>query len=239
MRHDASVVAGYNGFQTSTELKKGDHMASLRKLACFAAGVGALMAVTAAKAADTRAEFTGGAFTCLEFSNGLGDNASGRLQSTLARLWIMGYLAGYYRTQGKLEMTEDAAEIDKLDRLIVQKCRDVPQASIFAMTEQTLANESHKLPKSVMGDFVPTAYTCGQHIDAKNGIATDANRADLAEMWAFAFIQGAKNVATPKTEIKVENKGQLMAVMNKACGSSRETLYQDLAALVAEKVKIQ
>jgi hypothetical protein len=102
-----------------------------------------------------------------------------------------------------------------------------------------LTNEPRKLPKNVTTDFAPSTYTCGQHVDAKSGAAADANRADLAENWAFAFIQGAKNVATPNMEIRAENKPQLIAVMNKACGNARDTLYGDLAALVAEKVKIQ
>ncbi|MBY0511353.1 MAG: hypothetical protein K2P94_14525 [Rhodospirillaceae bacterium] len=210
-------------------------MLASRKLTCLAAGVGALMTVASAQAA----EFTGGSFSCLEFTNGMGQNASGRVQSVLARQWILGYLAGYYRTQGKIEYTEDAGDIDKLDTLMVQKCKEFPQATIFAMSAQMLANEPRKLPKNVTADFSPAAYTCGQHVDARNGAAGDANRADLAENWAFAFIQGAKNVATPNMEIRAENKPQLIGVMNKACGNARDTLYGDLAALVAEKVKLQ
>lgn len=207
-----------------------------RKLTCLVAGVGALMAVASAQAAD---EFTGGSFTCLQFSNGLGDNASTKMQTDLARQWILGYLAGYYKVQGKLEYTEDAGDIGKLDTLMVSKCKEFPQATIFAMAAQMIANEPRKLPKSVSGDFAPATYTCSQHVDAKNGAAADANRADLAENWAFAFIQGAKNVGTPNMEIRAENKPQLIAVMNKACGGARDTLYGDLAALVAEKVKLQ
>lgn len=215
-------------------------MSVLWKLVCLVAGVGALMMAAGAQAADTgNGEFSGGTFTCLQFSNGLGDNASGKMQSNLARLWMLGYLAGYYKVQGKLEMSEEPGDVRKLDDLIVQKCKEFPQATIFAVSAQMLATESHKLPKNVTSDFSPGTYTCGQHVDAKGGVASDANKADLAEMWAFAFIQGAKNVASPNMEIRAENKPQLIAVMNKACGNARDTLYADLAALVAEKVKIQ
>jgi hypothetical protein len=214
-------------------------MSVLRKLACLMAGVGALMVVSSAQAAGAGEAFSGGTFTCLQFTNGLGDNSSSKMQSNLARLWILGYLAGYYKAQGKLEMTDDAGEMRKIDELMVSRCREFPQATILGMAAQALANEPHKLPKTVMGDFSPDTYTCGQHVTARGGVAADATKADLAEMWGFAFIQGFKNVGSPNMEIRSENMPSLMGVANKACGNAKETKYLELMALVAEKVKIQ
>ena len=72
-------------------------------------------------------EFDGSAFSCLNYTNGLGDNASTKAQSMLARLWMQGYLAGYYKGQGKLEMSAEKGDEDKLASLMLQKCREYPQ----------------------------------------------------------------------------------------------------------------
>ena len=218
-------------------------MSVLRKLSCLAAGIGALMfvtpmIVTGAHAADGGGEFSGASFTCLQYTNGLGDNASGKMQTSLAQLWMLGYLAGYYKGQGKLEMSDNANDVTKLTNLMASRCKEFPQGSILGVSMQSLASEPHKIPKTTGTEFSPGTYTCGQHVDAKAGAAADANKADLGEMWAFAFIQGFKNVAAPNMAIGLENKPQLLGVINKACGSNRDTLYMDLTALVAEKVKL-
>ena len=70
-------------------------------------------------------------------------------------------------------------------------------------------------------------------------LSDEETKSGMAESGLDAFIQGAKNATEPNMEIKIENKAQLMAVMNKACAGNRDTLFLDLAALVAAKVKIQ
>lgn len=211
-------------------------MSGLRKLVCLVAGLGAMACIAGAQAAE--GEFDGGTFTCLSYTNGLGDSSAGKMQSNLAHLWVFGYLAGYYRGQGKLEMTDDPADVKIVDDLLAQKCGEVPQASILAVSQQTIAAEPHKLPKVVTREFSPATYTCGQHLDAKAGAAAAVNGADLAELWAFAFIQGFKNVGLPDMAINPENRAPLVGAMNKVCGGNRDKLYLDYAALVAEKVKI-
>ncbi|MSO73361.1 MAG: hypothetical protein EXQ84_07130 [Rhodospirillaceae bacterium] len=216
-------------------------MAGFRKLACLVAGIGiaavaAMTLVAGAQAAD--GEFDGGSFTCLSYTNGLGDSSAGKMQSNLAHLWVFGYLAGYYRGQGKLEMSDDPADTKAVDDLLAQKCREVPQASILAVSQQSIAVEARKLPKVVTREFSPATYTCGQHLDAMAGAAAAVNGADLAELWAFAFIQGFKNVGLPDMAINPENRGPLVGAMNKVCANNRDKLYLDYAALVAEKVKI-
>ena len=183
--------------------------------------------------------FSGGTFSCLEYTNGLGDASAGKMQSNIARIWIQGYLAGYYTGKKTYEVSEDAADAQALDDLIISKCKELPQASILTVSLQAIAATPRKVPSKVAGlDVTPGAYTCGQHLDAKGGAASQANAADLTEMWAFAFIQGYKNVALPDMEIKPEFKDVLINALNKVCGGARDKLYMDYTALVAEKVKI-
>ena len=87
-------------------------------------------------------------------------------------------------------------------------------------------------------DFVPGAYTCGNYVDAKTGPANAAAKADLAELWGFAFIQGFKSVAQPDLEIPMTVKPQLLSAVQRSCANNKATLFMDLAALVAEKVKL-
>ncbi len=211
-------------------------MRGFRNFACLIAGVGAMLLVSVAHAAN--GEFSGGTFTCLEYTNGLGESSAGKMQTSLAHLWVLGYLAGYYKGKGTLELSDDAADGKAFDDLLAQKCGESPQGSILAVSLQAIAAEPHKLPKVAAGDFSPATYTCGQHLDAKGGAASAANGADLAELWAFAFIQGFKNVALPDMAINPENKPPLIGAMNKVCGGNRDKLYMDYAALVAERVKI-
>src|SRR5438128_1128781 len=50
-------------------------------------------------------EFDGANFTCLNYTNGLGENASNKMQSMLGNLWMQGYLAGYYKAKNMLEIS--------------------------------------------------------------------------------------------------------------------------------------
>jgi len=88
-------------------------------------------------------------------------------------------------------------------------------------------------------DFTPEGYTCGQHVDAKGGSAGDANKADLADLWAFAFIQGYKNLASPDMEIPMDSKPALIGAIDQNCAKNRDFGYMDLAAAVANAVKLE
>lgn len=218
-------------------------MLIVRKWAGLLAGIGMLMWFGGAQAAAPKGAnpgFSGGLFTCLQYINGLGENSAGRMQSNLAHIWVQGYLAGYYKAQSKLDFGADAAEVKTLDDLLAAQCQALPQDSILTVSLHRLAVEPHKLAAVVANDFSPSSYTCGQHLDAKNGAAAAANKADLAELWAFAFIQGFKNVSQPDMEINPENKPTLIGVVlsDRACGKNRDKLFMDYAAQVAEKVKL-
>ena len=68
--------------------------------------------------------------------------------------------------------------------------------------------------------------------------ANAAAKADLAELWGFGFIQGYKNVAQADMEIPIAVKPQLLGAVQRSCGNNRATLFMDLTALVADKVKL-
>ena len=201
-----------------------------------------VFAAAGAKAADAPAgsagEFDGSKFTCLNYTNGLGESSSMRAQSMIAHLWMEGYLAGFYKAQGKLEMSADKADAQMLDNLMLQRCRDFASYTILTVAQQAIGKDPHKLPAEAVPDFAPASYTCGQHLDAKKGSAGDANKADLADLWAFAFIQGFKNASQPQMVIPLENKDVLVGAVNKNCGNNRNMSFLDLTALVADKVKL-
>jgi hypothetical protein len=215
-------------------------MTILKSIAGLAAGLGLMIAAVSANAAAPSAagEFTPSKVTCLEYTNGLGENSSGRMQSEISRIWMLGYVAGYYKAGGALEMTDDAAEAAKLGDLMLQRCRDSPQASILVVAMKALVIEPHKVPQTVTADFNPSKFTCGDYVDAKGGASNKAAQADLAELWGFGFIQGFKNVAQADMEIPIAVKPQLLGAVARSCGNNRATLFMDLTALVAEKVKL-
>jgi hypothetical protein len=191
-----------------------------------------------AHAGDAGGEFTASKFSCLEYTNGLGENSSGKAQSEIARIWMLGFLAGHYKAQMNLEFTDDAAEAGKVMDLALQRCREHPESSFMVVGLQAISVEPHKLPKNVTADFVPSTYTCGNYVDAKAGPSNAAAKADIAELWGFAVIQGYKSVAQPDLEIPMTVKPQLLGAVQRSCANNKATLFMDLAALVAEKVKL-
>ena len=211
-------------------------MSLFRNLTCLVAGLGALLMVADSHAAEKG--FAGGTFSCLEYTNGLGGSSSGRLQSTIAKLWVRGYMAGFYTGKKTLEFSDDPAVTADLDGLLESKCRNSPQAGILNVVLSQIVNEQRKVPGKSLGGFTPQTYTCGQHLEAKGGAASAANGADLAELWAFAFIQGYKNVGNPDVEIKPEFKDALLNAVNKVCANNRDKLYIEYIGLISEKVKI-
>ncbi|MGE4064525.1 MAG: hypothetical protein AB7E79_14255 [Rhodospirillaceae bacterium] len=210
----------------------------MRFLKTLAAAVTGL-AMLAAPAMSADVEFTGSKFTCLEYTNGLGENASGKLQSVIAHVWIHGYLSGYYKASQKLNLVDDTATSEALDNSLLQTCREWAQRDILGVSLEILAKADRAMPAKAGADFSPVGYTCEQHTKAKAGAAADANRADIAELWAFAFIQGYKNLTQPELEVPVESKPQLTGAINNVCLKNAGLPYMDIAALVSEKVKLQ
>ena len=213
-------------------------MRFLKTLAAAAAG----LAMLAAPAMAADVEFTGSKFTCLEYTNGLGENASGKLQSVIARVWNHGYLAGFNTASQKLTFADEAgaaAADEALDNNLLQTCREWASRDILGVSLELLAKVERQMPPKAGADFSPVGYTCEQHTKAKAGAAADANRADIAELWAFAFIQGYKNLNQPDLEVPVESKAQLVGAINNVCVKNAGLQYMDIAALVSEKVKLQ
>ncbi len=210
-------------------------MRFLKTLAVAVAG----LAMLAAPVAAADVEFTGSKFSCLEYTNGLGENASGKLQSVIARVWMHGYLSGYYKASQKLNLVDDAATGDAFDNTLLQTCREWAAQDILGVSLQVLAKADRQMPAKAGADFSPVGYTCEQHLKAKSGAAADANRADIAELWAFAFIQGFKNLGQPELEVPVDSKPQLVGAINNVCNKNAGLQYMDIAALVSEKVKLQ
>ena len=73
---------------------------------------------------------------------------------------------------------------------------------------------------------------------ARQAVRDAAAKADIAELWGFAFIQGYKSVSQPDLEIPMTVKPQLLGAVQRSCGNNKATLFMDLTALVAEKVKL-
>ena len=214
-------------------------MSVIRNAACATLAVFMLASGAQTANAQGQGEFDGARFTCLEYTNGLGENSSGRIQSQLGHLWILGYMAGFYNASGNLEMSDDAGDRDMISNLALQTCREFPQNSLLSISMQALTADTHKVPSAPTMEFTPAGYTCGNHVDAKGGSAAGANKADLADLWAFAFIQGYKNVSSPDMEIPIENKGALTGAIEKNCANNRDMAFMDLAALVAKAVKLE
>lgn len=208
-------------------------------LKSFVIGIGAVVALAAGPAAAQQGEFDGASFTCLQYTSGQGENSSGKAQAGLAKLWMMGYLAGYYKAKGNLEIVDDASADERLSSTILSKCREYPQTSILTVSMQAIATDARKLPAMAAADFNPQSYTCGNHVDAKAGSAAESMKADLADLWAFAFIQGFKNVGQPDMVIPMENKPVLTGAVTKNCEKNRDTAFFDLTAMVAQAVKLQ
>jgi hypothetical protein len=219
----------------------GKHVAGVAIALCLVVG-GVTSAVAAEKSSvptDGNGEFDGANFTCLNYTNGLGDNATTKMQSTLAHLWLQGYLAGVYKAKGTLELSEDPNDEVKLSALLLQRCRDLPSFTILGVALQVIAAEPHKLPAKTIAEFSPATHTCGQQIEARHGSAGDATRADLADLWTFAFIQGFKNATQPDLVIPIENKKVLIGAVANACAKNPDMALLDMAAAVAERVKLQ
>ena len=199
------------------------------------------MLVTGAQIANAQnqGEFDAASFTCLEYTNGLGVNASGKVRSQLGHLWILGYLSGFFNASGNFEMSDEADAGDRISNLLLQTCREFPQSSLLSVSIASLTADTHKVPSAPTMEFTPAGYTCGAHVDAKVGGAAGANKADLAGLWAFAFIQGYKNVSAPDMEIPIENKNALTSAIDKNCAKNRDMAFMDLTVLVAKVVKLQ
>ena len=211
----------------------------IRNTLSAALAVSMIMLAPSLSNAQGGGEFDGSTFTCLEYTNGLGEGSSGYLQSLLGQIWIRGYMAGYYKANGDIELSNDPAVAERVYNLMLQECRTFPQNSILAGSTNVLTGGPSQVPSAPIMEFTPDGYTCGQHLDARGGSAADANKADLADLWAFAFIQGYKSHGNPDMQIEITNKPSLIGAIDQNCASNRDFSYMDLAAAVANAVTLE
>ncbi len=211
-------------------------MSVMKKIVAGVA-LAAAMALGASAANAQGAEFDGTSFSCLQYTSAAADNSSTKAQAGLAKLWINGYLAGFYKAKGKLELVDDAKASDSIAARMSAKCKEMPQQYVWVIARDLMGAEDLKLSKATESLDVGS-YTCATHVDAKAGSAADVMKADLADLWAFAFIQGFKNVTDKDMVINLENKPMLIGAVSRNCGKMRDKTFLDLTAMVAQAVKL-
>ena len=178
------------------------------------------------------ANFDGASFTCAEYVAAQDVKVPERSRAELANIWMHGYLAGLYTAAEVFQLSDAPTDADALTGALLASCRELSNASLMAVGLSKLASSRFKIPRRVTNDVSLDEYTCADHLGAK------AERAELAELWAFAFIQGFKNARQPELLIPVENRAQLGAAVRKNCEKNRETKYLELVRRVAEAVKL-
>ncbi len=176
---------------------------------------------------------------CLDFVNGQGDNATSKSRADVARLWIMGYLTGNYTGREKLELVDDMDAEDKAVRVILSKCRENPEVTLLTVSEYVASDRGRYIPNTLSNEFNPNTYMCGDYADGRQGSASDVLKADLADVWAFAFVQGFVNTKDPDLLIPVENKSAITGAIASNCAKNREVSYFSLTTAVAPMVTPQ
>jgi hypothetical protein len=176
---------------------------------------------------------------CLDFVNGQGDGATNKGRADLARIWIMGYMAGNYTGREKLEWTDESDAEEKAIGAVLSKCRENPEVTLLTVSEFVSSDRRRDLPNTLSNDFNPQTYMCGDYADGREGAAADVLKADLADVWAFAFVQGYVNTDDPDLMIPVENKPAITGAIAGNCAKNREFSFFNLTAAVAPMVSPQ
>lgn len=208
---------------------------TIRLLSTAAVAVGLSFGAAQAQNGD----FNPGEMRCLDFVNGQGDSATNKGKADIARIWIMGYLTGNYTGREKLKWVDADDAEDKAVKAILSKCRENPEVSLFTVSEFVASDRGRDIPKTLKNDFNPTSYMCGDYADGRSGSAAEVLKADLADIWAFAFVQGFVNTDDPDLIIPAENKPAITGAIANNCGKNREFSYYDLVSAVAPMVKPQ
>ncbi len=181
--------------------------------------------------------FDAAGMSCSEFISARRTGSPSHAQYEHGRLWVLGYLAGYYTASGELELTNDVAAAESVHNLLLQMCQGFPESSLQSVSMLTLATETFKLPAEPSTGFRPESYTCGQHIEIKD--AGQTGIAEARELWAFAFIQGYKNVEQPYAVIPSDSMPALTSIIVNNCRNDREVLFMDYAEGVAKAVRVE
>ena len=174
--------------------------------------------------------FSGTEFRCVALERGLGVTP----HATLARLWTHGFLAGRFKAQNALTIG-DTAEGD-LDAALSETCAMYPGALLFAAANQKLAAAPRPLPIKTVA-FATDAYTCKDYTAARGG--ANKEQADVADLWAFAFVQGYKSLAQPDVQITFDGRTKILAAIAPACTKNPTMSFLELTGILAAKVKIK
>jgi len=178
-------------------------------------------------------------FRCLDFVNGQGENSTNRPKADLAKIWLIGYLSGYYNGKEKLQLVEDDTVEQKAISAVLGKCRENPEVTLLTVAEFVASSRTRDLPKVLSNEFDPKGYLCGAHVQALSGSASQKLKAEMADLWAFAFVQGHVNISDSELLIPVENKPAITGAIASNCAKNPEISYFDLTAAVAPMVTPQ
>lgn len=176
---------------------------------------------------------------CLDFVNGQGNNSMNKPKAELAKLWIVGYFSGFYQGKETLKWSDTSNAEGKLVSSILSKCRENPESTLGAVAEFVASARKRSIPNTLSNEFSPKTYTCGDHVIAMQGSAGQKLKAEMADLWAFAFVEGYQNSIDPDVVIPVENKPAIIGAINSNCSKNETYAYFDLVSAIAKMVKFQ
>lgn len=195
-----------------------------------------LFLVFAASPTSAQIDFDASEVLCAEFVGGQRAGSPSHAQYEHGRLWVLGYLAGYYVGSDEKALVSGAAGAEPVYDLLLQMCQGFPETSLQSVSMLTLTTESLQLPTEPIPGFRPENYTCAQH--TANKASGDAATADSAELWAFAFLQGYQNVNQPYVVIPASNMSSITSVIINGCRNEGDTLFLDYATGVAMAIRV-
>jgi len=202
---------------------------------CVAAATAVLIALPAV---GQEGEIDGNSIQCLEYTTASSDNATNKAVGDLVDFWIVGYMTGNYTGRDKLEWSEEEDAESDLLSAVRTKCREFPTNSV-AVVSESLTSRGRGIPPVASNDFNAQSYTCGDYTNASSGSSADVLKADLAEFWSWAFIQGYINASDPTMMLPIENKPTIVNAIKTNCGRMQDTTYFDLTKAVANAVNPQ
>lgn len=207
----------------------------IRYLSAAAAVIGLGLSAALAQTGD----FDPAEMRCLDFVNGQGESATNKGRADIARIWIMGYSAGHSTGKDRLEWVDDVDAEDKIVSAMVSRCREYPEFQLSTIAEAVASDRKRDVPATLSNDFNPQTYMCGDYADGREGSAADVLKADIADVWAFAFVQGYVASKDSEMLIPVENKPAITGAIASNCAKNREFSYFDLTSAVAPMVTPQ
>ena len=146
-------------------------------------------------------------------------------------------MAGYYKAANTLQVVDDAKAGEAIASALAAKCKEAPQVSVWAVAK-FLAETPRKVPKMATETMDLNAYTCAGHTAAKSGSASEMMRSDVADLWAFSFIQGFKNFTDKDMVITMDNKPVLTGAVSRNCAKMADKTFLELTGMVAQAVKL-